>query len=106
MSNDRDTLNWAIKGLETEAAQYRERANQCEIKARDLRGRLRTLAAESPATAADISAFEAPAGVPTTTVAPRRHVSDEARRKQSERMRQRWAERRKSTSTKQGAKRS
>lgn len=99
MSTDRETLTWAIKGLETEAAHYRERANQCEAKARDLRTRMRDLSTgltDQHINLNEMKQFEAMSATtpaPETEPARRRMVSEETRRKQSEKMRARWAER-------------
>jgi hypothetical protein len=81
-----ELIGWAIGGIEREIAQTRERLATLTAQAARLRKRARVRGAGADADAADA---ETPSG------RKRRKMSPEARKKISEMMKKRWAERRK-----------
>lgn len=87
-----ELLGWALGGLEREIAQTRERLAALTSQATRLRARIGTGAtpARGPAAAAS---FAEPAV--TGRKMRRRRMSAEARKRISEMMKKRWAERRK-----------
>jgi hypothetical protein len=93
-----ELIGWAIGGIEREIAQTRERLASLTAQAAKLRQRagLRASAAVS-----SLAGAVAPSGQPAAAGAAagrkrrRRKMSPEARKKISEMMKKRWAERRK-----------
>lgn len=85
-----ELIGWAIGGIEREIAQTRERLAALTAQAARLRKRagIRGSAGESSATAS-------PAAETSGRQRRRRKMSPEARKKISEMMKKRWAERRK-----------
>ncbi len=90
-----ELLGWALGGLEREIAQTRERLSGLVAQAGRLRARVaaRATPARGPAAAAS---FAEPAV--TGRKKRRRRMSREARKRISEMMKKRWAERRKARS--------
>jgi hypothetical protein len=87
-----DMLGWALGGLEREIAQTRERLAALTAQAGKLRARLGVASGRTSSVRA--SAGDAPAAA----AAPgrkRRKMSAEARKRISDMMKKRWAERRK-----------
>jgi hypothetical protein len=84
-------IGWALGGLEREIAQTRERLLALNAQAAKLRARLGTQAARRGSAAAAAPDEPAAGG---RTRKPRR-MSAEARKRISEMMKKRWAERRK-----------
>lgn len=84
-------LGWALGGLEREIAQTRERLTSLTSQATKLREQLGTRGPGRPA-AARAAAAE---GQPVGRAVRRRRMSPEARKRISEMMKKRWAERRK-----------
>jgi hypothetical protein len=86
-------IGWALGGLEREIVQTRERLAMLNAEAARLRTRIgagRTAPATGPAAAAT---FDEPAV--SNRKRRRRRMSDEARKRISEMMKKRWAERKK-----------
>jgi hypothetical protein len=81
-------IGWAIGGIEREIAETRERLSALNAQAAQLRGRVGSRQAASPAAAA-------PATGPATSVRKKRRISAEGRRRISEAQKKRWAESRK-----------
>lgn len=79
---NRELLTWALHGLEQEIANTRQRLQELEAQARQLRGSARSAAA--PAEAA------APASA-ARPVRKRRKLSADARRRIAEAQKRRWA---------------
>lgn len=86
-----ELLGWALGGLEREIAHTRERLSVLTQQATKLRDRLATGGSRGQ-TAASI---EGPAGEAGGRRRRRRAMSPEARRRISEMMKKRWAERKK-----------
>jgi hypothetical protein len=86
-----ELIGWAIGGIEREIAQTRERLAALTAQAANLRRRVGAARA-SAAAGADINSVEP---VATGRKRRRRKMSPEARKKISEMMKKRWAERRK-----------
>ena len=84
-----ELLGWALGGLEREIAQTRERLGVLTQQATKLRDRLATGGSRGQAVAAS------PDGEVGGRKRRRRTMSPEARRRISEMMKKRWAERRK-----------
>ncbi len=93
-----EMLGWALGGLEREIAQTRERLASLTAQAGRLRARVGAAAgpARGPAPAAT---FAEPA-VTTRAKTRRRRMSAEGRKRISEMMKKRWAERRKKAAAK------
>ena len=81
-------IGWAIGGIEREIAETRERLAALNARAAQLRGRVGSRQAASPAAAA-------PAAGPAAPARKRRRISAEGRRRISEAQKKRWAESRK-----------
>jgi hypothetical protein len=91
-----ELIGWALGGIEREILETRKRLASLTAQAAQLRqraGRKATGAAAAPAGAASIDA-EAPP-VETGRKRRRRRMSPEARKRISEMMKKRWAERKK-----------
>ena len=90
-----ELIGWAIGGIEREISQTRERLAALTTQAARLRKRAGVRG--SSALAAAQSAFSASADEPVEKIRKkrRRKMSPEARKKISEMMKKRWAERRK-----------
>jgi hypothetical protein len=86
--NSADFIGWALGGLEREIAQTRERLSALNAQAVKLRARIGRGASSSTAGS---PAREAPA----SRRQRRRQMSAEARKRMSQMMKKRWAERRK-----------
>jgi hypothetical protein len=86
-----ELIGWAIGGIEREIAETRHRLNALTAQASQLRARI---GAKGPRGA---SAPAALAGLPEPqpAIRKRRKMSPEARKRMSEIMKKRWAERRK-----------
>jgi hypothetical protein len=82
-----ELLGWALGGLEREIAQTRERLAALTAQATQLRARVGGAAAPSTGAAAPAR--------PGKRVRRRRKMSPEARKRISEMMKKRWAERKK-----------
>ena len=95
-----EMIGWAIGGLEREIVMTRERLSALTAQANALRAKLPG-GTRQAASATGISASEAVGsiGAAGTRVRRRRKMSPEARRRISEMMTKRWAERRKTTGT-------
>lgn len=89
-----EMLGWALGGLEREIAQTRERLAALTAQAGKLRARLGRTGTTPKGPAAPAS-FDEPA---VTGRGTRRRMSAEARKRLSEMMKKRWAERRKAKS--------
>lgn len=89
-----EMLGWALGGLEREIAQTRERLSALTEQAGKLRARLGRRGA-TPKGAAAPASFDEPAVTGRKT---RRRMSAEARKRLSDMMKRRWAERRKAKS--------
>jgi hypothetical protein len=92
-----ELIGWALGGIEREILETRHRLNALTAQANQLRARIgaRSGRAALPAAAAadaDSAETQAPAG----RTRRRRKMSPEARKRISEMMKKRWAERRKS----------
>ena len=87
-----ELIGWALGGLEREIAQTRERLTSLTSEAARLRARLgsRGVSGARAAVAAD-----APAATAGGRARRRRRMSPEARKRISDMMKKRWAERRK-----------
>ena len=88
-----ELIGWALGGLEREIAQTRERLVALNAQAARLRARIGASAQRGPAAAAS---FDEPAV--TGRKRRRRRMSPEARKRISDMMKKRWAERRKKAS--------
>ena len=89
-----EMIGWALGGIEREILETRQRLTALTAQANQLRSRIAAKAgrtAPSDATAAGPEGGEAPAGRKRR----RRKMSAEARKRISEMMKKRWAERRK-----------
>jgi hypothetical protein len=86
-----EMLGWALGGLEREISQTRERLTALTTQATKLRERLGRGVTSRSAAGSGAGAPEAGAG----RARRRRRMSPEARRRISEMMKKRWAERRK-----------
>jgi hypothetical protein len=86
-----EVIGWALGGLEREISMTRERLASLTAQATSLRARLSGSAA--PAAAQASAGATTPAGEGRTR--RRRKMSPEARKRISEMMKKRWAERRK-----------
>ena len=84
-----ELLGWALGGLEREIAQTRERLSSLTAQAARLREQIGRKAR------AVVTAPSAGEGEPAAAGTKRRSMSPEARRRISEMMKKRWAERRK-----------
>ena len=82
VSGNRELLTWALHGLEQEIATTRQRLQELEAQARQLRGGARGASASEAAPAA---------GRPVKTVRKRRKLSADARRRIAEAQKRRWA---------------
>ena len=87
-----ELIGWALGGLEREIVATRARLSALTTQAAKLRARLGTRAPAAPGTAA-AATFDEPAV--TGRKRRRRRMSPEARKRISEMMKKRWAERRK-----------
>lgn len=88
-----ELIGWAIGGIEREIAQTRERLSALTAQAAKLRQRAGVRASAAAASAASAVGVGDSAG--TGGKRRRRKMSPEARKKISEMMKKRWAERRK-----------
>lgn len=88
-----EMIGWALGGLEREIAQTRERLSTLTSQATRLRARLAGSGAGATESTADAPEEEATAGGGRRR--KRRKMSPEARKRISEMMKKRWAERRK-----------
>lgn len=86
-----EMLGWALGGLEREITQTRQRLAELTAQAAQLRARLGTSKVGTRAAAT----VEAAHGAVKTAGRKRRTMSDEARKRISEMMKKRWAERKK-----------
>jgi len=95
-----EMIGWAIGGLEREIVMTRERLSALTAQANALRAKLPG-GTRQAASATGISGSEAVGGTGATGARGRRRrtMSPEARRRISEMMTKRWAERRKTTGT-------
>jgi hypothetical protein len=89
-----ELIGWAIGGLEREISQTRERLASLTAQAATLRARAgrRSAGSASVAAAAEVSAD---GSQPANRKRRRRKMSPEARKRISDMMKKRWAERRK-----------
>jgi hypothetical protein len=83
-------IGWALGGLEREIAQTRQRLTILNEQAARLRTRMGP-SARRAGTAAAAPSFNEPGA---SAVGPRRTMSPEAKRRMSQMMKKRWAERR------------
>jgi hypothetical protein len=90
-----ELIGWALGGLEREITVTRERLSALTAQAATLRARLGPGRGSAPSPAAAAS-FDEPAGGGRR----RRRMSAEARKRISEMMKKRWAERRKAKGSK------
>ena len=88
-----EMIGWALGGLEREIALTRERLGSLTAQANTLRTQL--MRGGRGAIAAATGAGESDAAEPTGRTRRRRKMSPEARKRISEMMKKRWAERRK-----------
>lgn len=91
LGSSAELVGWALGGLEREIAVTRERLAALTAQAAKLRTRLGRGASAAPGTVAAASFDEPGTGGPRR----RRRMSAEARKRISEMMKKRWAERRK-----------
>lgn len=89
-----ELIGWAIGGIEREIAETRVRLAELTAQAVDLRKRAGVKASAAASAVADAAATAAQAASPGRK-RRRRKMSAEARKKISEQMKKRWAERRK-----------
>ena len=89
-----ELIGWAIGGIEREISQTRERLAALTTQAAKLRKRA-GLKGSSRNSAAALSAVPASSDEPAGRKRRRRKMSPEARKRISEMMKKRWAERRK-----------
>ena len=82
VSGNRELLTWALHGLEQEIATTRQRLQELEAQARQLRGGARSASASEAAPAASRT---------VKTVRKRRKLSADARRRIAEAQKRRWA---------------
>jgi len=87
-----EMLGWALGGIEREISQTRERLSALTAQAATLRAKLPS-SGRGPAAAGSFA--EPGATEPATRRRRRRKMSPEARKRISEMMKKRWAERRK-----------
>jgi hypothetical protein len=85
VSGNRELLTWALHGLEQEIATTRQRLQELEAQARQLRGSTRAAATASAADGAPA------AGRTVKTPRKRRKLSADARRRIAEAQKRRWA---------------
>lgn len=90
-----EMIGWAIGGLEREIAATRERLGSLTAQANALRARMGGKTATAGAGAATIEGDTMNAGRAGTGKRRRRKMSPEARKRISEMMKKRWAERKK-----------
>ena len=93
-----EMLGWALGGIEREITQTRERLSALTAQAATLRAKLPASArgTASPRGPAAAASFAEPGSAePATQRRRRRRMSPEARKRISEMMKKRWAERRK-----------
>jgi hypothetical protein len=84
-------IGWALGGIEREIAETRQRLSALTAQASQLRARVGGRAARGSASTAPVGETAAPAG----RKRKRRKMSPEGRKRISEMMKKRWAERRK-----------
>lgn len=89
-----EVIGWALGGLEREIALTRERLSALTAQAARLRARLGSKGAAHGTAPSNVT------GIEVTTGRKRRRLSAEARKRISEMMKKRWAERRKAKAAK------
>ena len=94
-----EMVGWAIGGIEREIMATRERLAALTAQANTLRAKLPGGSVRGAASAAASAAMGAGADVAATVKRRRRKMSPEARKRISEMMKKRWAERRKAKKT-------
>ena len=87
-------IGWALGGIEREILETRHRLNALTAQANQLRARIGAKGTRAVAAAAAPLESAVPAG-PAAPKRRRRKMSAEARKRMSEMMKKRWAERRK-----------
>lgn len=90
-----EMIGWAIGGIEREIMATRERLAALTAQANTLRSKLPGGSLRGAASAAASAAVSAGEGAVATAKRRRRKMSPEARKRISEMMKKRWAERRK-----------
>jgi hypothetical protein len=90
-----ELIGWAIGGIEREISQTRERLSALTAQAAKLRARAGIRGSSASATAAGGGLSAVPEASGNGRKRRRRKMSPEARKKISEMMKKRWAERRK-----------
>ena len=95
-----EMIGWAIGGLEREIMSTRERLAALTAQANALRSKLPGGSVRGAASAAASAAVGAGEAAAAQVKRRRRKMSPEARKRISEMMKKRWAERRKAKSTK------
>ncbi|HEX5473424.1 MAG TPA: hypothetical protein VFX12_02085 [Vicinamibacterales bacterium] len=91
-----ELIGWALGGIEREIAETRERLKALTSQAERLRARVGSrVKGRGPAAAAS---FDEPGITGAAPKRRRRHMSAEARKRISDMMRKRWAERKKAKS--------
>ena len=88
-----DLLGWAIGGLEREIAQTKERLMALSEKAARLRARVGSAVTERSQPAAASQESQEPRAAKARGTKRRKKMSLEARRRMSEMMKKKWAER-------------
>src|SRR5688500_16658087 len=95
-----EMIGWAIGGIEREIMATRERLAALSAQANVLRAKLPGGSVRGAASAAASAAMGAGADVAATVKRRRRKMSPEARKRISDMMKKRWAERRKAKAAK------
>jgi hypothetical protein len=90
-----ELIGWALGGIEREIVETRKRLVALTAQASQLRARASGGKAGRPPAALSALASAGEAAAPTGRKARRRQMSPEARKRISEMMKKRWAERRK-----------
>jgi hypothetical protein len=90
-----ELIGWALGGIEREILETKHRLAALSAQAAQLRHRVGAKAARAGATAGAAAAAAAGAVSPGPTRRRRKKMSPEARKRISEMMKKRWAERRK-----------
>ena len=93
-----ELIGWALGGIEREIVETRNRLAALTAQAAQLRSRAGLKAGRGrPATAAAVPATETETAALTGRKRRRRRMSPEARKRMSEMMKKRWAERKKAS---------
>ena len=92
-----ELIGWALGGIEREIAETRAKLSALTAQAAQLRSRVGRKVARGPAAAPGSTVAEGELSAETGRKRRRRRMSPEARKRISEMMKKRWAERKKSS---------